>query len=232
MRKVVVILITIFTTMTQAQVQELKPIPLINVSGEGKIKVTPDQACISVSVESKGNNAVEVKKENDAKIDAVIKFIKKMAIAKEDFQTQRVSLNPNYDYEKKKHNYIATQTIVITLKDLSKYDTLMDGIVETGINRIDNVEFKSSKMLLLQSDARKLAIKDAKAKAEDFVSVLGQKVGKAMTISDNSQGYNPQPVMYAMKTMAMADGAGEPRETLATGEIEIIVNVSVSFVLE
>ncbi|PWA04241.1 SIMPL domain-containing protein [Flavobacterium psychrotolerans] len=230
MKKAAFILIMVFTTLLQAQ--ELKQVPIINVSGEGKIKAIPDQASISISLETKGTNAVDVKKENDIKMDAVLKFIKKSAIAKEDYQTQRVSLNPNYDYEKKKHNYLATQTVQILLKDLSKYDALIDGLVEIGINRIDNVEFKSSKFIQIQSDARKLAVKDAKAKAEDFVSVLGQKVGKAITISDNSQNYNPQPIRYAaMKTMAMAD-ASESRETLAAGEMEIIVNVSVSFILE
>lgn len=230
MKKAAFILIMVFTTLLQAQ--ELKQVPMINVSGEGKIKAIPDQASISISLETKGTNAVDVKKENDIKMDAVLKFIKKSAIAKEDYQTQRVSLNPNYDYEKKKHNYLAIQTVQILLKDLSKYDALIDGLVEIGINRIDNVEFKSSKFTQIQSDARKLAVKDAKAKAEDFVSVLGQKVGKAITISDNSQNYNPQPIRYAtMKTMAMAD-ASESRETLATGEMEIIVNVSVSFILE
>ena len=230
MKKTALLFILAFTTLLEAQ--ELKHVPMINVSGEGKIKVVPDQALVSISLETKGTNAADVKKENDIKMDAVLKYIKKANIAKEDFQTQRVSLNPNYDYEKKKHNYLATQTVQILLKDLSKYDALLDGLVEIGINRIDNVEFKSSKFALLQSDARKLAIKDAKAKAEDFVSVLGQKVGKAITISDNSQNYNPQPIRYAMKTMAMAGDAVELRETLATGEIEIIVNVSVSFILE
>jgi uncharacterized protein YggE len=230
MKKSAILLIVLFTTMLQAQ--EMKPIPTINVSGEGKIKVTPDQTAISISLETKGAKAVDVKKENDAKIDAVLKYIKKMNIAKEDYQTQRVSLYPNYDYEKKKTSYIAMQTVYVLLKDLNKYDALMDGLVDLGINRIDNVEFKSSKIDQLQSDARKLAIKDAKAKAEDFVSVLNQKVGKALTISDNSQvNYPPRP-MYEMKTMAMADGGGAARETLATGEIELVVNVSVSFVLE
>lgn len=229
MKKAVVILVILMTTLSQAQ--ELKQIPMINVSGEGKLKVAPDQALISIAVETKGTNAADVKKENDAKMDAALKFIKKAAIAKEDFQTQRVSLNPNYDYEKKKTSYIASQTVQILLKDLSKYDELMEGLVNSGINRINNVEFKSSKFILLQSDARKLAIKEAKAKAEDFVSVLGQKVGKAITITDNSQNYNPQPIMYAsMKTMAMNESA--PRETLAAGEIEISVSVSVSFLLE
>ncbi len=231
MKKAALLVVVLFTTLVQSQ--EIKPIPMINVSGEGKIKIIPDQVALSISVESKGAKAADVKKENDAKIDAVLKYIKKMNIAKEDFQTQRINLYPNYDYEKKKSNYMATQTVVILLRDLNKYDALMDGMVDVGINRIDNVEFKSSRMEALQSDARKLAMQNAKAKAEDFVSVLNQKVGKAMTISDNTQTYYPPRPMYEMKTMAMADGGGgAPRETLAAGEIELVVNVSVSFVLE
>ncbi len=229
MKKALLIFGFLFMTMSYAQ--EQKQVPMINVSGEGKVKVAPDQASISISIETKGTKAEDVKRENDKKMDAVLKFIKNSNIAKEDFQTQRISLNPNYDYEKKKYSYVATQTVQILLKDLSKYDALMEGLINEGINRIDNVEFKSSKMLQLQSEARKLAIKDAKAKAEDFVSVLGQKVGKAILISDNSQPYNPQPRMYAMKaSMAMDESA--TRETLAIGEIEITSNVSVNFVLE
>ena len=231
MKKATLILFTLCTIASQAQ--EIKQIPMISVTGEGKIKVIPDQAMLSISVESKGSKATEVKKENDAKIDAVLKYIKKWNIAKEDYQTQRVSLYPNYDYEKKKNYYQATQTVVVLLKDLNAYDTLMDGLVDLGINRIDNVEFKSSKMEQLQSDARKLAMKNAKAKAEDFLATLpNQKVGKAITISDNSQTYYAPRPMYEMKVMAMADGAAAPKETLAAGEIEIIANVSVSFVLE
>lgn len=217
---------------TTLQAQEIKQIPLINVSGEGKIKVVPDQAAVSFAIETKGSKAADVKKENDSKMDAVLKFIKKMTIAKEDYQTQRVTLYPNYDYEKKKNNYMATQSVTILLKNLNIYEVLMDGLVDLGINRIDNVEFKSSKMEQLQSDARKLAMKNAKAKAEDFVSMTNQKVGKAMTISDNSQVYYPTRQMYEMKTMAMANDGGAPKETLAAGEIEIVVNVTVSFVLE
>lgn len=229
MKKAILILGVLFMTMTQAQ--EIKQVPSINVSGEGKVKVAPDQAAISISLETKGTKAVEVKRENDRKMDAILKFVKKSDIAPEDFQTQRVSLNPNYDYDKKKYNYVATQTITILLKDLSKYDVLMEGLLNEGINRIDNVEFKSSKLISLQSEARKLAIKDAKAKAEDFVSVLGQKVGKAILISDNSQSYNPQPRMYAMKAAMVMDESAT-KETLAIGEIEIISNVNVNFILD
>ena len=229
MKKVILVLSLIFMQISYGQ--EVKQIPQIIVNGEGKVKVVPDQATIAATVETKGNNAKEVKKQNDEKIDAILKFIKKMNLAPADFKTQRVSLNPQYDYEKKKHSYNATQTIEILLRDLSNYDELMEGLVNQGINRIDNVTFQSSKMKQYESEARKLAMKEAKLKAEDYVSVLGQKVGRALTISDNSQTYYPQPMYVGMKTMQSND-LSAPRETLAAGEITITATVTVNFILE
>lgn len=229
MKKAVLFLSIMFMTMSYAQ--EVKQVPQVSVTGEGKVKVVPDQTTITATIETKGNNAKDVKKQNDQKMEAVLRFIKKMNLDPADYKTQRVSLNPQYDYEKKKHNYNATQTIEILLKDLSKYDELMEGLVDEGINRIDNVVFQSSKLAQYQSEARKLAMKEAKLKAEDYVSVLGQKVGRAITISDNSQPYYPQPIRYAAMKAEMSDMQA-PRETLAVGEINITANVSVSFILE
>ncbi|PVX47831.1 hypothetical protein C8C85_3792 [Flavobacterium sp. 103] len=229
MKKSILFVICLFTVLAHSQ--EIKPIPQVNVSGEGKIKVVPDQVTILATVETKGTNAKEVKKQNDQQMEAVLKLVKSMNLAPADYKTKRVSLNPQYDYEKKKHTYNATQTIEILLRDLSKYDELMEGLVDQGINRIDNVTFQSSKLAQYQSDARKQAMKDAKLKADDYVSVLGQKVGAGFTITDNSQTYYPQPV-YAMKSMSVESDNAAPRQTMAVGEIEIIANVSVSFKLE
>ncbi|RVT73359.1 DUF541 domain-containing protein [Flavobacterium sufflavum] len=228
MKKAVVFLSVMFMTLSYGQ--EIKQVPQITVSGEGKVKVVPDQATITATVETKGNVAKDVKKLNDDQMDAVLKLIKKMNLAPADYRTQRVALNPQYDYEKKKTTYNATQTVEIIVRDLNKYDELMEGLVSQGINRIDNVVFQSSKLAQYESDARKLAMKEAKHKAEDYVSVLGQKIGKAITINDNSQTYYPQPV-YAMRKMEMSD-SGASKETLAVGEITITANVSVNFILE
>lgn len=230
MKKIILLLALVTATI---QAQEQKQVPQITVSGEGKIKVTPDEAFITVAVENTGKEAVEVKKKNDETVDKVLKLIKQRGIQTADYQTQRVNLYKNYDYNTKKYNYVANQTISIHLKDLSKYDKLMMDLVDSGINSIQGVEFKSSKIKEYESQARKKAILDAKQKAEDYVSVLaGQKVGKALVISDNSYTNYPRPVLAEMKTMDMTDGASTPQETLAIGEIEIISNVSVSFALE
>lgn len=229
MKNLIVALSLLLTVAAQAQ-QEQKPVPQINVTGEGKVMVEPDEAFITLSIETKGTKAADVKKQNDIIVDKVVKVLKNSKLAKEDYQTQRIALNPSYDYEKKKYNYNAIQTIQITLRDLSYYDALMENLIDAGVNRISNVEFKSSKIEQYRSAARKNAMRDAKQKADDYVSVLSQKVGGALMISDNTQVFYPQPV-YAMARMESADAAA-PRETLAIGQITVTANVNVSFFLE
>ena len=231
MKNLVVTLMTIFTVMTYAQDQRPQ-VPQISVTGEGKIKVTPDQVIISVGVQNNGKDAAEVKKANDIIIEKVIKYIKGYNIPQSDYQTTNVNLYKNYDYEKKKYNFTANQTISITLKDIKKYDAFMMDLPETGITNINGVEFKSSKLDQYLSEARKKAMLDAKQKATDYTSALSLKLGKVLLITDNSQTYYPQPV-YAGREMMLAKGAdATPRETLAIGEIEVTANAQVVFALE
>ena len=230
MKKLILTITLVLTTiMNQAQTSNMTPVPQVMVSGEGKIKVTPDEAVITVGVEYTGQDATEVKKKNDETVDQVIKTIKKNGIPVSDFQSQRISLYKNYDYQTKKNNYVSNQTISIHLKDLSKYDAIMLDLVNSGINQIQGVEFKSSKLKQYETEARKKAVMDAKMKAEDYVGALGQKIGKAILISDNSQSSFPQP-MYRNVMVKSMDAA--PNETLAIGEIDVTATISISFILE
>lgn len=228
MKKSIIILLTLVATSMNAQ--ENKIVPQISVSGEGKVKVAPDQVVINLGVQNTGKDAAEVKKMNDETVDKVVKYIKKFGIPTSDFQTTNVSLYKSYDYEKKKHNFQASQSLTITLKDIKKYDELMMGLVDTGINNINGVEFKSSKLEEHKVTARKQAVLDAKKKAEDFASALNQKVGKAILITDNSQPIY-QPPMYR-NVMMKAEAMDSSQETLAIGEIEILTNINVTFMLE
>jgi uncharacterized protein YggE len=230
MKKLIVIL-TVMMTIVAVQAQDKVIQPQISVSGEGKVKVIPDEAVISIAVETKGEESAKVKKENDVVIDKVLKYLKSTKINQKDIKTERVSLYPSYDYNKKKNYYMATQTISITLRDLSTYDVLMDELVKAGVNRVNGVTFQSSEMEKLKSEARMMAVADAKKKAEDFAGALGQKVGKAIIVTDNSSpAYFPP--MY--KNYMMADSVVEAgsRETLAVGELEITTNVNITFILE
>lgn len=228
MKKAILIVVTLFMA-TVSNAQEMKTQPQIVVSGEGKIKVTPDYVIINVGVENTGEVAADVKKKNDIAIDAVIKYLKKSKLPEADFQTKQVQLNKTYDYEKKKHYFVANQTISITLKELSKYDTMMLGLVDVGVNVINGVDFKSTKVTEYESQARVKAVQDAKTKAQDYAAALNQKMGKAILVADNSSTYYPRPYMSAMKMSADTEMT---RETLAIGEIEVTANVTINFALD
>jgi len=221
------ILLLVILAFASSFAQDSKNTALVTVMGEGKIKIVPDQVVISLSIETKGTETKAVKEQNDAKTAAVLKGIKKWGLAPADVQTQRVSLQPSYDYETKKTFIHANQSISLLLRDLSKYDGLMTDMVTAGITNISSVVFQSSQQAKLQSSVRKLAMQNAVEKAQDYLSVVGQKVGKVQSISDTAVSESPRP-FYNSKMMAMqADGA--PRETLAAGELELSVQIEVSF---
>ncbi|WP_405327124.1 SIMPL domain-containing protein [Leeuwenhoekiella sp. LLG6367-2.1] len=224
MRTILILAITAMTTLAHAQQIE----PTVGVTGEGKVIVVPDEVTISLGVQTQGKDAAAVKSENDKAVDKVLDFLLKKNIPQNQVQTEYVSLNKNYDYNTKVYNYNASQTISVKLKDLSKYDEIMSGLVASGINSINGVNFGSSKMDTYEAEARKKAVANAKMKAQEYAGVLGQKIGKAVQIAE--QGTNtPQP--QPMYKMAMSESMDSSQRTLAPGEMTISSKIQITFQL-
>ena len=223
MKSILILAITAMTTMAHAQQIQ----PTVNVTGEGKVIAVPDEVTIRMGVQTEGKDAKTVKTENDASVDKVLDYLLKMNIPQNQVQTEYVNLNKNYDYNTKTYSYKASQTISVKLKDLSKYDKVMSGLVSSGINTINGIEFSSSKMEAYEAEARKKAVADAKEKAKEYAGVLGQNIGKALMIAEQGKSA-PQP--QPMYKMAMAEMDSTQR-TLAPGELTITSKIQVSFEL-
>ncbi len=216
-------LVLITTFMTAQQLKK----PTVDVSGEGIVNVVPDQVTISVRVEHTGSNAKEVKLKNDQIINQVLQFVKQAGIEEKHVRTEYIRLSKNYEYNTKTYNYAANQSVTIKLIDLSKYEDIMDGLLETGINRIDGISFSSSQQKELEAEARKKAVVNAKQKAMEYAGVLEQTVGKAVHISEFQQVNTPSPVLRSMSF----DEASSSKQTIAPGEMQISARVNVSFEL-
>lgn len=229
MKKIILLLTSVLAIVTM-HAQNTNPIPQINVTGTSEIKISPNYAVITIGAETRNEKSEVAKKTNDAIIANMLKTIKKHKIDDKHFKTNQVNLFKNRDYEKKKDFYLANQTFVIELYNLKNYDTLINDLIGNGANVLQGIELKSTEIEKYNAELRAKAVLDAKKKAEDFVKPLGQKVGKAILISDNSANVY-MPRQFAMKAnMEVADAGGiEP--TLAIGEIVINTNVSISFEL-
>lgn len=221
MKKVLILVLVFGWNLVSAQ-------NLVTVTGEGLVKVMPDRAVIKVRVENQGTSAKEVQTLNNQSVDAVLKSLKSLKLDAKYISTEMINLNKNYNYETKEYFYVANQAIVIFLEDLKMYEPVMNKLLDSGVNRIDDVNFLSSDMEKLMSASRKKAMENAKKKALDYVEVLGQKLGKAKTISE-TEIHRPRP-MY--DTMLMKGASQESQQTIAVGEMEIRTQVNVAFELE
>ena len=202
--------------------------PTVDVTGEGIVRVVPDEVIINIRVENTGENTKTLKEQNDATINDVLKFLKKMNIEDKDVRTEYMNLSKNYDYNSKTYTFAANQSLSVKLRDLKKYESVMKGLIDTGINRIDGVDFSSSNKEALESQARKKAVENAQMKAKEYAGVLNQTIGKAVSISEFRNTSDPRP-MYKMAAMSDSSGGGE--QTIALGEMEIRTTVNVSFLL-
>lgn len=228
MRSIIILLILFGSYSLQAQ-QNFSMQPMVTVTGEGIVKVVPDQVLIRSRIEHEGSNAQEVKKQNDAVVDRVIKYLRSQGIPEKNVRTDYINLNKNYNYNDKTYTYVANQSISIQLDDLKSYEKIMSGLLQEGLNRIDGIEFKSSQMEKYTTEARQLAVLNARKKATEYVTPLEQKIGKAISISEVETNHFPQ--VYRQEMMKSSDAMGS-QETLAPGEMEVRARVTVGFQLE
>ncbi len=227
MKPTLIICLTLLTSF--AMQSQNNPYPSqVHVTGKGVVKVVPDQVSITVRIEHSGTNALSVKQSNDATVKEVLDFLKRTKIKSKHIQTDFIRLSKNYEYNTKTYNYVANQAITILLDDLSMYEQVMNGLLSSGVNRIDQVSFGSSKLEQLQAEARTKAMQDAKQKATEYAAALNQTIGSAVTITENNAYSGPQPLGRKMALATTADSGS----AMAPGELEVQVEVQVSFVLQ
>ena len=225
MKYIVTIIILSITCTLMAQ-ETIKP--MVEVTGEGIVRVVPDEVTINLRVENTGTNAKELKQQNDRIVNDVLSFIRSQKIEDKYVKTEYIRLSKNYDYNTKKYNYAANQSISVKLTNLDKYEALMNGLMESGINRIDGISFSSSQRSALESEARKKAVANALQKAKEYAGELNQGVGKAVSIRENLSFSPPSPIYRSAMQM---DSSGGAEQTMAPGEMEVRVVIYISFEL-
>jgi len=208
---------------------------LITVTGTAEIRVAPDEAILTVGVDSHDRELAAAKMQNDARVKKALAVAHEAGIGEKDIQTSALTLGPNYSEEKipKLLGYDASQTITFSLKDLSKYEALMTNLLQAGINRVEGVQFRISEPRKFKDEARAQAIRAAREKAAAMAAELGQALGKPWEIAELGA---EEP--YAMNTVQVSASLGmrnafaSEQTPLASGQVSIRALVHISFQLE
>jgi uncharacterized protein YggE len=206
------------------------PPPAISVTGEATISVPPDQAQIDAGVTSDGKTAREASDANNAAMGKVLLALKGAGIDEKDYQTSRLSLQPQYAQNRPSGpsavtGYRASNRITVKLRDVTKVASTIDLVIGAGANEFGGINFIVSQSSKLLDDAREKAIADARRKAEIYAKAAGVTLGEPLGISE--EGGSGPPVFRSKMAAPMAAGA-----PVAQGEETLSVTVSVSWAIK
>ncbi|WP_394677859.1 SIMPL domain-containing protein [uncultured Sphingobacterium sp.] len=165
----------------------------IRVSGEGKIRIMPDQVTLTINTTFTKPRMVDAVRETQATVDTVIALLQKYGHQKEDIKTSSVSANKDYQYIGNTNKFIgyqAQQTIDFVLHDLSKFTELTGKLLETKISGIGSISFDHSKADSILREADLIAYDDALKSAKKLVSRADVKIGKLLFLSNDGSASN------------------------------------------
>lgn len=203
----------------------------LSVSGSGAVEATPDQAVVTVGVQTEDEEAGPAMSENAEQMQAVVEALQALEIAEEDIQTQRVRLDPFYEQGEPRTGgaqelagFRATNLVRVTLRDVEMVGEALDAAVQAGANRVEGIEFVVSDPAEALTEAREAAWENAEAKAEQLAELAGVTLGPVLTLNESTQG--PVPVA---RGFAVEEAAAVP---VQPGTETVRVDLQVTWTLQ
>ena len=222
--------------------------PKITVNGEAVVKVQPDQIDITFGIETWDADIMFAKQKNYEIMKKANAVTKESGIEEKNIQTDYLSIEPRYDDNYNKKNFIGyfvRNTFVVTMTEPAKVEDLVTKVLESGVNYIHRINFQTTEFKKYREQARELALNAAKEKAEKMASALGQLIGDPMQISEgyggsnwwyysswNGWGYGRSNIMSQNVIQNIENSSGETADLIALGKISIKANVTVTFELK
>jgi uncharacterized protein YggE len=198
----------------------------VTVSGSSVVTSKPDEAVISLGVQTQAQNATDALRQNASKMNGVIDAITGAGIDRSDISTDSVSLSPQTNNDGTLVvGYIAQNSVSVTVHDLSKAGPVIDAANSSGANIVNGISFTVSQNDPALTAALTAAVKDAKSRADAMAAGAGATVGDVISITDQS---TPQPVPFAYDK-AMAAGSATPIEP---GTVSTTVTVTAVWALQ
>jgi len=204
------------------------PMRTMNVTGTGKVYLTPDIVYINVGVHTEGPNAAEAVAQNNSQAAKLKSSLIASGVAEKDIQTTNFSIYPQQKFDDKGQptgeiTYMVDNTVAITVRDTSKVGDVLDAAVKAGANNIFGIQFDVEDKSEAMSQAREAAVKNAETVANELATAAGVTLGPIQTIS--SYGGAPVPI-YEGKGGGMAAASNVP---VSPGQMVLTVDVSMVY---
>lgn len=220
-----------------SQAAEVSPLPeaTISVAGEGESSIAPDLAIIELGVLREAATAAEALAASSSAMTDVLAALDKEGIAAKDMQTSGFSIQPHYEQAERKNGayqspkivgYQVRNGVTIRVRDLARLGAVIDRTVKLGVNEGGNIRFTNENPEAALEEARRQAVAQAIAKARTLAEAAGVKLGRVLSINENSMRPMPVPMMRMAAAKEMSDSM-----PVAAGENAYSVTVNLSYAI-
>ncbi len=196
------------------------------LSGHGETKITPDEATITLGVQTQAPVAAQAMAENAARMGAVSAAVRRAGVAEKDIQTSNLNLTAQYAYNANEParltGYQASNDVTITVDDLSRLGPIIDAVTAAGANQINGVSFGLKDSSAAEDQARLAAVKALRAKAELYASATGYHVARLISLSESGGG----PGRIQLQPMPMMARDAVAKTPVAAGELTVSIDVN------
>ena len=203
----------------------------LTVTGIGIVGADPDVVEINLGVEVIAKTVESANKKASLSMSHLQKVIGQYNIEDNDLKTSHFNVSPQYNYRNESGPEIigfrVTNTITVKFRDMEEIGSFIDDAVSIGGNniRINNIHFKVENSDNYLDLARKLAIENARNKAELFADAAKVELGSVIRISESSNFVSPMPRM----SLEMASPSSSSVTPISPGQQDISIQVSVTF---
>ncbi|MCB0190063.1 MAG: SIMPL domain-containing protein, partial [Caldilineaceae bacterium] len=126
------------------------------------------------------------------------------------------------------YRYHVTNQVQVTIRDIDQVGDIIDAAIEAGANSTYGVEFRVDDQDAARSEARAAAIDNANAKAAELAGLTNVTVGQVLSVSEiiGNSGF------YGAANTSAAFGLGGGGTPIAAGELQLSVQVQVTYAIE
>ena len=208
---------------------------VIQTTGTGNVIGTPDRAQVTFSVQTENTDVRAAQAENANRMAKVHDALIATGIPRDALKTTGYNIYPVYEdsngiLKPKIRTYRVTNSLTVTLHNVSKTGEVIDTAVANGINQADSIRFMLSdeQAQVLRTEALKEAVTRARSDADTISAAMGTSI-TGVQRAETGSSYSPVYFQnYAMDATAPRASAETP---IQAGDITVSASVTISYTI-
>ena len=232
-RSLLTLLLVLLGVPGYAQQPSVPAEPAVVTSGEGLVEAVPDRAWITIGAESRASSAREAQKRNVDAMAPVLAKLKAAGVPADAIRTIAYDVQYEWDYVNNKRvgrGYVARNTIEVRVDAIDRVGEYLEIAVGSGATSLGGLRFDLKDRAKLEREALRLAVADARTKAEAAAAGAGRAIDRIIRIEEGSEvGPIPMPRVMRQELQAGVAAAAPP---ISTGQMEIRARVTLTAVIK